>query len=81
MGRPLAAPPGVPAERVAALRAAFDATMRDGEFLAEDQRLRMELDPLSAGEVGRILAAAYGAPAEVVRRAAALVQPPGCKGE
>jgi tripartite-type tricarboxylate transporter receptor subunit TctC len=81
MGRPLAAPPGGPAERVAALRAAFDATMRDGEFLAEAQRLRMELDPLTANEIGRILAGAYGAPAEVVRRAAALVQPPGRKGE
>jgi hypothetical protein len=63
------------------LRAAFDATMRDGEFLAEAERLRMELDPLSANEIGRILAGAYGAPAEVVRRAAALVQPPGRKGE
>ena len=81
MGRPLAAPPGVPAERVAALRAAFDATMRDPEFLAEAERLRMELDPLSADEIGRILAGAYGAPAGVVRRAAALVQPPGRKGE
>jgi tripartite-type tricarboxylate transporter receptor subunit TctC len=76
MGRPLAAPPGVPAERVAALRSAFDATMRDPEFLAEAERLRMELDPLSADEIGRILAGAYGAPAEVVRRAATLVQPP-----
>jgi tripartite-type tricarboxylate transporter receptor subunit TctC len=81
MGRPLAAPPGVPAERVAALRAAFDATMRDGEFLAEAQRLRMELDPLTANEIGQILGRAYGAPTEVVRRAAALVQPPGRKGE
>jgi tripartite-type tricarboxylate transporter receptor subunit TctC len=81
MGRPLAAPPGVATERVAALRAAFDATMRDGEFLAEAQRFRMELDPLTADQIGRILARAYGAPAEVVRRAAALVQPPGRKGE
>jgi tripartite-type tricarboxylate transporter receptor subunit TctC len=80
MGRPLAAPPGVPAERIAVLRAAFDATMRDPEFLAEAQRFRMELDPLSADEIGRKLAGAYGAAAEVVRRAAALVQPPGRKG-
>jgi hypothetical protein len=81
MGRPLAAPPNVPAERVAALRAAFDATMQDPDFLAEAQRFRMELDPLSSDEIGRILASAYGAPAEVVRRAALLVQPGGRKGE
>jgi tripartite-type tricarboxylate transporter receptor subunit TctC len=81
MGRPLAAPPGVPADRVAALRTAFYATMRDPEFLAEAQRFRMELDPLSADEIGRILTGAYGAPAEVVRHAAALVQPSGRKGE
>jgi len=36
---------------------------------------------LTADEIGRILAGAYGAPADVVRRAAALVQPPGRKGE
>jgi tripartite-type tricarboxylate transporter receptor subunit TctC len=81
MGRPLAAPPGVPADRVAALRTAFDATMRDPEFFAEAQRFRLELDPLSAEEIGRILARTYGASAEVVRRAAALVQPPGRKAE
>jgi hypothetical protein len=81
MGRPLAAPPGTPAERVAALRAAFYATMRDPEFLAEAQWFRMGLDPLSGDEIARILSGAYGSPAEVVRRAAALVQPPGRKGE
>jgi hypothetical protein len=41
----------------------------------------MELDPLSGDEIARILSSAYGSPAEVVRRAAALVQPPGRKGE
>ena len=35
MGRPFVVPPGVPADRVAALRAAFDATMKDATFLAE----------------------------------------------
>jgi hypothetical protein len=41
----------------------------------------MELDPLIADEISMILARAYGAPIEVVQRAAALVQPPGRKRE
>ena len=39
MARPFAAPPGIPADRRAALVAAFDATMKDPEFLAEAKRL------------------------------------------
>jgi tripartite-type tricarboxylate transporter receptor subunit TctC len=75
MGRPIAAPPGVPAERVTALRQAFDATMKDPDFLADARRFQMEIDPLSADRIGAILAAAYGAPAQIVSRAAALVEP------
>ena len=81
MGRPIAAPPGVPAERVAALRQAFDATMKDPDFLAEAQRFRMELDPLASDRIGRILTTAYGASREIVQRAAALVQPSTRKPE
>jgi tripartite-type tricarboxylate transporter receptor subunit TctC len=75
MGRPIAAPPGVPAERVAALRRAFDATMKDPDFLADARRFQMEIDPLSADQIAATLAAAYGAPAPIVGRAAALVEP------
>jgi tripartite-type tricarboxylate transporter receptor subunit TctC len=81
MGRPIAAPPGVPAERVAALRQAFDATMKDPDFLAEALRFRMELDPLASDRIGEILTAAYGASREIVQRAAALVQPSTRKAE
>jgi tripartite-type tricarboxylate transporter receptor subunit TctC len=75
MGRPIAAPPGVPAERVAALRQAFEATITDPEFLADARRFQMEIDPLSANQIGSILATAYGAPAQIVSRASALVEP------
>jgi hypothetical protein len=75
MGRPYVAPPGVPADRVAALRAAFDATMKDPEFLAEAQRLQLEIDPLTGAQIAALLARAYGAPRAVVERAAALVEP------
>lgn len=45
MARPIALPPGVPADRVAAMRAAFDATMKDPEFLAEAATLHLEISP------------------------------------
>jgi tripartite-type tricarboxylate transporter receptor subunit TctC len=75
MGRPLTAPPGVPAERVAALRAAFAATMKDADFLAEAQRLQLEIDPLGGEAIAKLLAGAYVAPRDIVDRAAALVEP------
>jgi tripartite-type tricarboxylate transporter receptor subunit TctC len=75
MGRPLVAPPGVPAERVAALRAAFAATMKDADFRAEAQRLQLEVDPLDGEAIATLLAGAYAAPRDIVDRAAALVEP------
>ena len=47
LGRPFAITPGAPADRVAALRAAFDATMKDPEFLAEAKTLNFEVTPVS----------------------------------
>src|SRR5204862_8256307 len=47
-GRPFAAPPGVPADRVRALRDAFNATMKDAEFRAEAQQAHLWLDSLTA---------------------------------
>jgi hypothetical protein len=75
MGRPLAAPPGVPAERIAALRAAFAATMGDDEFRAEAARFQLEIEPLAGEAIVRLLSGAYAAPRDVVERAAALVEP------
>lgn len=47
LGRPFAAPRGVPAERVKVLRAAFDATMKDPEFVADATKLKVEIDAIS----------------------------------
>ncbi len=55
MARPFAAPPGVPAERIAALRAAFVAAHRDPEFLAEAEKLGLDISPVSADEISRAL--------------------------
>jgi tripartite-type tricarboxylate transporter receptor subunit TctC len=51
VGRSFVAPPGVPAERVAELRAAFMAVVKDPEFLAEVTRLDFDLDPLPGAEL------------------------------
>jgi tripartite-type tricarboxylate transporter receptor subunit TctC len=74
-GRPLAAPPGVPADRLAALRTAFDETLKDPEFVAEAERAQMEIDPLSATQIDKLLADAYATPKEIVQQAAELIDP------
>jgi len=74
-GRPLAAPPGVPAERLAALRRAFEATMKDPEFVAEAEKLQMEIEPLNAAQIDKLLATAYGTPKPIVQQAAELLEP------
>src|SRR5436309_12517544 len=65
-GRPVAAPPGVPADRVAALRRAFNATMTDPDFVAEADKLHMEIEPLNAAQIEKLLATAYGTPKPIV---------------
>lgn len=64
--RPLAAPPGVPDERVAELRTAFDATVRDPDFLAEARKLNLEVDPMSGAQTQAIVASVLTAPASVL---------------
>ncbi len=66
VGRPLVAPPGVPAERVAALRRAFDLTMQDKEFLAEAEKLRLDVEPVQAAELQALVAEIARTPAEDV---------------
>lgn len=74
MGRPFVAPPGVPADRVAALRSAFDATMKDAAFLAEASVQKMEIDPISGHEINALLERVHAAPGDVVARIRALVR-------
>lgn len=69
MARPFAAPPDVPADRIAALRAAFDATMKDKDFLAEADKLKLEIEPVSGAEVQKLMADLYKSSPEVLARA------------
>jgi tripartite-type tricarboxylate transporter receptor subunit TctC len=67
-GRPFFVPPGVPADRVAALRQAFDATVTDPFFLAEAARAKIDIDPLSGAEVQALVEEVSRTPSDVVAR-------------
>lgn len=68
LGRPIAAPPGVPAAQVATLRAAFAATMQDGAYRAEMQKSNRELSPLAGMEMQRMLQEVATVPAETLTK-------------
>jgi tripartite-type tricarboxylate transporter receptor subunit TctC len=75
MARPFAAPPGLPADRAAALRAAFDRTMADQEFIAEAKAAGLEVNPVSGVEIERLVGELYQTPPDVVAKAKAAVAP------
>jgi hypothetical protein len=71
--RPYAAPPGLPADRAAALIAAFDATTRDPDFLAEAGRHQMEVAPVSGKALSDMLAELYATSEDVRVKARAAI--------
>jgi hypothetical protein len=66
--RPYVAPPGLPAERVKALRTAFNSTMKDTAFLADAKKRRIEIVPLTASEMTALIDDIYKTPPDVVAR-------------
>jgi tripartite-type tricarboxylate transporter receptor subunit TctC len=68
-GRPYMMPPGVPADRVAALRRAFLAALRDKELLADAERIGLEIDPISGEELQALAEKIYATPAAIVEQA------------
>jgi tripartite-type tricarboxylate transporter receptor subunit TctC len=75
LGRPFFTTPEVPADRAAALRAAFDATMNDKGFLAEAKQLSLDLNPMGGDKVAGIVDATIDAPPDVVAKAKAAIAP------
>jgi tripartite-type tricarboxylate transporter receptor subunit TctC len=67
-GRPYMLAPGVPADRVAALRKAFQETMRDQELLADAQRIGLAIDPISGEDLQKLAADIFSTPADFVER-------------
>jgi tripartite-type tricarboxylate transporter receptor subunit TctC len=71
IGRPVAAPPGIPADRKAALRAAFMATMADAAFRADAQKMKLDITPSDGEWVERLFAKFFSYPKRVVDNAVA----------
>jgi tripartite-type tricarboxylate transporter receptor subunit TctC len=78
IGRSIVTPPGVPADRIAALRKAFDATVKDAAFLADAKKRRALVQPKPGAEVQKIVLAILGADKDIIKLAqTAWSQKPG----
>jgi tripartite-type tricarboxylate transporter receptor subunit TctC len=74
LGRPITAPPGTPADRVAALRAAFDATMKDKAYIAEAARLKMQLNPMGGADLAKVVTKLMSIPKPVLAKFATAIK-------
>ncbi len=74
LGRPLAAPPGTPPERVAALRAAFDETMKDPRFLHDVEMSRTELGPITGTTLQQAVEQILSTPKQAIARAKGVLE-------
>lgn len=68
IGRPLYTTPGVPAERVAALRRAYDLTVKDPEYLADMKKAGLEVNSISGEEIQKLVAEVVATPKPIVER-------------
>ena len=73
MGRPFLAPPGIPVERAAILRKAFMETTTDPDFLADAEKMQLEVHPVSGEDVQKLIAEIYRTPAGIAKKAAQLL--------
>jgi tripartite-type tricarboxylate transporter receptor subunit TctC len=74
MGRPFFAPPGVPPERVSALRDAFAQTLKDPQFLADADKMGVEVQHVGGERIQRLVERIYASPPEVIARAKAVAE-------
>jgi tripartite-type tricarboxylate transporter receptor subunit TctC len=74
MGRPYAAPPGLPEDRLAALRKAFMDTMTDKEFLYDADQNKFEINPVDGDDLEALVKEVYRTPSDVLRKVAKMVQ-------
>jgi tripartite-type tricarboxylate transporter receptor subunit TctC len=75
LARPLAAPPGTPADRVAALRKAMLDTLKDPAMIADASKLQVDYDPVAGEETTQMFANFYNTPPALVEQAAKMTQP------
>lgn len=74
VGRPYIAPPGIPKDRLAALRKAFMDTMTDKDFLADAEKSKLEISPVSGDKVESLVKEVYETPADVAKKTNALLK-------
>ena len=79
MSRPVVTNPGVPKERVAALRRAFDAAMRDPEFIAEAKQLNLEIDPKNGEELEQLVRDLLDTPPDVLKLVSTAIEVKGAE--
>jgi tripartite-type tricarboxylate transporter receptor subunit TctC len=75
LARPLAAPPGTPKERVAALRKALIDTLRDPAMIADAKKLSIDFDPVPGSQTAQMFADFYNTPPKLVEQARHVTQP------
>jgi len=66
LDRPVMLPPNVPAERVKAMRDAFDTTVADPAFRADIDRRSLHVDPVRGEEMAKAFERAFGLPPEII---------------
>jgi tripartite-type tricarboxylate transporter receptor subunit TctC len=74
IGRPFVAPPDLPPERLAMLRSAFDATMKDPEFIADANRSKLDLEPEDGAHLAALINKIYATPKPIIERVANLIK-------
>jgi tripartite-type tricarboxylate transporter receptor subunit TctC len=74
IGRPFVAPPDLPADRLRTLRNAFNATMKDADFVADTRRSKLELEPEDGEHLAALIAKIYATPKPIVDKIANLIK-------
>jgi len=74
IGRPFVAPPGLAPDRLKLLRDAFDATMRDAEFIAEATRSGLAVEPVGGTQLAALIDKAYATPQAIIDKIGAMMK-------
>jgi tripartite-type tricarboxylate transporter receptor subunit TctC len=74
IGRPFVAPPGLPPERLKMLRDAFNATIKDAEFIADAHKSKLDLDPEDGEHLAALVERIYATPKSIVDKIGSLIK-------
>ncbi len=77
IGRPVVAPPGLPAARINTLRRSFDATMNDRKLRSDAARLKLQIAPETGETIARLVAAMIDTPKDIIEETKQTIEPKG----